>query len=156
LVLEDSLPSVIEYTTKQLQDLQVDIKFQTKVVASTQSPGGRQQLSLSSGDKLETDMYIPTFGLLPNSSYVPAEFLKSTGYVVVDEHLEVKGTKGVWAIGDVTEVENSQVMPSDRQSAYVAKSITSILSGKTAPPYKAKANGKNTVIVAAVGMANRS
>jgi NADH dehydrogenase FAD-containing subunit len=128
---------VSKTATKDLQNLKVDIKLQTKAMGSAQMPNGRQELTLSGGEKLITDMYIPTFGLIPNSSYIPTKFLHANGSVTVDEYLEFKGAGAVWAIGDVSDVEQSQFISCDRQSAYLAKNITFILSNNTPLPYKA-------------------
>jgi len=126
----------------------VDIKLQTKVMDSAQMPNGQQELTLSGGDKLITDMYIPTFGLIPNSSYIPAKFLNTNGSVTVDEYLQVKTAGAVWAIGDVSDVEPSQFICCDRQSAYLAKNIISILSNKTPLPYKVATSRMITFLVA--------
>ncbi len=99
-------------------------------------PNGQTELLLSTGEKLVTDLYIPTFGLTPNSSYFPSEFLDANGYVVVDLYLKVLGTKDVWAIGDVSACEWSQFIPADKQSAYLAKALVLVLNGKTPSPYK--------------------
>lgn len=100
-------------------------------------PDGRQELLLSSGEKLVTDLAIPTFGLVPNSSYVPKKFLNTNGYVVVDEHLKVKNAESVWAIGDISDTEFSQFLSCDRQSTHVAKAISFILrDDKILPPYQ--------------------
>jgi NADH dehydrogenase FAD-containing subunit len=117
-------------------------------MGSAQMPNGRQELTLSGGDKLITDMYIPTFGLIPNSSYVPAKFLNANGSVTVDGYLKVKGAGAVWAIGDVSDVEPSQFISCDRQSAYLAKNITFILSNKTPLPYKVATSRMITFLVA--------
>jgi hypothetical protein len=61
--LEESLEGVCKIATRELQNLNVGIKLQTRVVGSIQLGDGRQGLTLSSGDKLLTDMYIPAFGL---------------------------------------------------------------------------------------------
>ena len=111
-------------------------------------PNGQHELTLSSGDKLVTDMYIPTFGLVPNSSYVPAKFLNANGSVMVDEYLNVKGAGAVWAIGDVSDVEPSQFIFCDRQSSYLAKNITLVLSNRTSTPYKVATSRMITFLVA--------
>jgi len=82
------------------------------------------------------DMYIPTYGLIPNSSYIPTKFLNENGYAMVDEFLNLKGAKDVWAIGDVSEVENSSYIYADKQSEYLAKNLTLLLSGKKMVSYK--------------------
>jgi NADH dehydrogenase FAD-containing subunit len=131
--------------TSALQTLKVDIKLQTRVTSSTRLANGREELTLSSGDKLTTDMYIPTFGVDPNSSYMPAPFLNANGFVMVDDFLQVKGAHDVWAIGDVSDVEPPQFIYCDRQSAYLSKNIISLLSGKTPLPYKVAASSKISV-----------
>ncbi|KAK9350503.1 hypothetical protein V1523DRAFT_428982 [Lipomyces doorenjongii] len=92
-ILEQAIPSVSKTATKLLEGLKVNIKYKTKVSGSAQTPEGRQELTLASGDKLVADLYISTFGLVPNSSYVPAKFLNANGFVTVDEYLKVKGTE---------------------------------------------------------------
>lgn len=114
----------------------MDIKLHTKLINSAQTPGGRQELILSSGERIAADLTIPTFGLVPNSSYIPQKFLNAHGYVVADEYLKVKNAGSVWAVGDVCDIEYSQILSCDRQSAYVAKAVSSTLGGdKIPPPY---------------------
>jgi len=123
----------------------VDIKFQTKVMGSAQMPDGRQNLTLSGRDSLITDMYIPAYGLIPNSAYVPVKFLNANGSVVADDYLKVKGADGVWAIGDVSDVEPSQFITCDKQSIHLAKNITSILSNKAPLRYKVATSRMRTL-----------
>jgi len=121
---------------KYLQDLKIEVKLQKKVMSSAQTSDGHHKITLSDGEVLTTDMYIPTFGLIPNSSYVPEKFLNDNRTVKVDEFLKVKDTENVWAIGDVSGIENSQYKTCDTQSAYVSKSITTILNKNTPNSYK--------------------
>ncbi|KAF1845718.1 FAD/NAD(P)-binding domain-containing protein [Cucurbitaria berberidis CBS 394.84] len=136
-VLPESPTSVSKLTTQALHNMHVELKLETKVIGSTQMPNGGQELQLSTGKTLTTDMYIPTFGLIPNSSFIPARFLNAHGFAAVDTHLQLKGTTDVWALGDVCDVEYCQYVSCDRQSTYVAKSIVAILGGKMTAPYKA-------------------
>lgn len=122
---------------KSFEGLNVDVKLQTKVKNAVPLPNGQKELILVGGEPLITDMYIPTFGLAPSSSYVPAKFLNANGFVVVDEYLQVKGAGPVWAIGDVCDAETPQFVHCDKQSAHLAKSMSAMLSNGTALPYKA-------------------
>ncbi|KAK9427249.1 hypothetical protein V1505DRAFT_334675 [Lipomyces doorenjongii] len=140
-ILEQAIPSVSKTATKLLEGLKVNIKYKTKVSGSAQTPEGRQELTLASGDKLVADLYISTFGLVPNSSYVPAKFLNANGFVTVDEYLKVKGTENVWAIGDVSDLEPQQFMFADKQSTHLAKNIVLILTKKTPLPHKLGTKG---------------
>lgn len=145
-ILEESPASVQKLATKALQDLDVHIKFNTRAAASKPTsntstdddkPHQQQQLTLTLSDNttLLTHMYIPTFGLVPNSGYIPARFLNPGGFVLVDEFLNIRGSmdtddaepalvlKDVWALGDVADVEYAQFISCDKQSAHLAKNI---------------------------------
>ena len=135
-ILSDTPPSVSKYATTALQDLGVTIKLNAKVVDTYDIEDGQKVLLLSDGTKLGADLYIPTFGLIPNSTYVPAKALNSKGFVMVDGHLKVKGLEDVWAIGDVSDIEPCQFITCDRQSVYLAKSLVATLQGRTPPLYK--------------------
>jgi NADH dehydrogenase FAD-containing subunit len=108
----------------------VEIKLNTKVDGSVQAGDGRQTLTLSGGNTLTTDLYIPTFGVIPNSSYIPEKYLNANGFVVVDDYLKVKGLENVWAIGDISGHEPPQFLFADKQAGHLAKNILLILSNK--------------------------
>lgn len=91
-------------------------------------------------------MYIPTFGLIPNSSYIHAKFLDANGFVVVDEYLRAKGVEDVWAIGDVSAIEPAQLIHCDKQSAHLAKSLMLILNNKTPLPCKVTTSRKTNLL----------
>ncbi|PVH74815.1 FAD/NAD(P)-binding domain-containing protein [Cadophora sp. DSE1049] len=135
-VLPDVPASVSALTTKELQSLNVTIAPSTKVLSSHALPTGQHSLTLSTGQTLLTDMYIPTFGLLPNSSYIPSKFLAANGAAVVDSYLRVKGASDIWAIGDVSALEPPQFIVTNKQSAHLAKNIVALLSGKTERAYR--------------------
>ncbi|KAK9366156.1 hypothetical protein V1509DRAFT_630693 [Lipomyces kononenkoae] len=145
-ILEGAIASVSKTAIDLLQSLKVDIKLQTKIIGSAQTPDGRQELTLSDGDKLITDMYIPTFGVRPNSSYAPTKYLNTDGFVMVDDYLKVKGVEDVWAIGDVSDLEPPQFMFANKQSAHLAKNIILILSNKKPLPYKSGTRGMGVQI----------
>ena len=145
-VLEDTPASVQKYTLKALENLKVDVKLQTKVTGSVQLPDGRQELTLSTGAKLTADMYVPTFGLTPNSSYIPTTYLNAHGSVMVDEFLRVRGVRDVWAIGDVSDVESWQFITCDRQSTHLAKNMISMMNNKPPLPYKIAASRMSTLL----------
>lgn len=124
------------YVQKELRKLKVNLKLNTKVQNSTSLQSGQTELLLSTGEKLATDLYIPTFGLIPNSSFLPTELLDAKCYVVVDSYLKVIGVEDVWAIGDVSACEWSQVIPANKQSTHVAKNILLLLNNKQPLPYR--------------------
>jgi NADH dehydrogenase FAD-containing subunit len=90
-------------------------------------------------------MYIPAFGLVPNSSFVPAQYLDSKGLVAVDEHLNIPGHSNVWALGDVCATEGMQLLTGTKQSEYVAKDVLGTLSGKQNIGYKPATRREYTI-----------
>jgi apoptosis-inducing factor 2 len=104
---------------------------------------GKYELRLKDGSMLATDLYIPAFGVTPNSSYVPKKHLNPHGYVIVNEFQRVKGTDNVWALGDVTDLENTQLKKFMPQAAHLARNIALILDNKPPVPYKPATSRKS-------------
>ncbi|KUJ13614.1 FAD/NAD(P)-binding domain-containing protein [Mollisia scopiformis] len=145
-ILEAAIPSVQKVATQLLQNLKVKTKLKTQVVSSVEGADGRHILELSSGEKLIADVYLPTFGVAPNSSYIPKQFLNDRGFVIVDDYLKVKGADNVWAIGDVSDREPPQFLFADGQSAHIAKNIIKILSSQPSLPYKDGVRGMGLTV----------
>ncbi|TVY49390.1 Oxidoreductase [Lachnellula occidentalis] len=144
-VLEGTPASVTKTATKQLRDLKVTIKTSSKVMGDAKMPDGRTELTLSGGEKIITDLYLPALGLVPNSSYLPHSLVNTAGFVKVDEFLRVKGTTDVWALGDVADVQRPQYVNTEKQSVHVAKSVVAVLKG--AQPVKYKKEEKDMLAV---------
>jgi NADH dehydrogenase FAD-containing subunit len=143
-ILPTTPANVTKYATQALQSLGVTIRYHTTVVNTSSLPDGTEQtLHFSNGETLITNMYIPAFGLLPNSAFVPSKYLNTDGFVTLDPYLKLKGTTNAWALGDVCDVEGMQALSCDRQSVYVAKSVVALLSGKNTMPYKPMASRKS-------------
>ncbi|KAN0099518.1 putative apoptosis-inducing factor [Hyaloscypha variabilis] len=145
-ILENAIPSVSKTATQLLQNLHVEIRLNTKVDGSVQAADGPQTISLSGGKTLSADVYIPTFGVIPNSSYIPNKYVNANGFVIVDDYLKVKGLEDVWAIGDVSDREPPQFMFADKQATYLAKNILLILSKKAPLPYKDGTRGMGLTV----------
>lgn len=140
-VLENRPASVSKTALKQLDVLGVDVRLNTKAKDPVTLPDGKQELTLSGGEKIVVDLYVPTFGVLPNSSFVPSQYLDPQGFVQVDQYLQAKGAEGVFAIGDVNNSEAPQFWFVEKQSVHIAKNLILSLSGKAPVPYKASATG---------------
>ena len=135
-ILEGTPQSVSKTATKKLQSLDVTIRLKTKILSSAKMPDGRTELTLADGQKIATDLYIPTVGLTPNSSYVPQNLLNPDGFVIVDEYLRVRSTTDVWAVGDVSNVQRPQFVNTDKQSVHVVKNIGLLMKGKNIIRYQ--------------------
>jgi NADH dehydrogenase FAD-containing subunit len=129
-VLEGTPASVSRFAAKKLHELKVTVKLETKILGEAKMPDGRTELTLSDGQKIVTDLYLPTVGVSPNSSYVPHNLLNANGFVIVDEFLRVKGTKDVWAVGDISSIQKPQFVNTHKQSVHLAKNIGLLMKGK--------------------------
>lgn len=134
-------PSIIQGAEKELRRMHVKIVPSTKVTGVTTLSSGETELTLSSGEKLLTDLYLPTTGLLPNTQYLPPNLLNGKGEVMVDENLRVKGTNDVWAVGDVVDIQRSGFMITGAQAQHLVKNVDLVLKKQNPLAYKVPAKG---------------
>ena len=87
----------------ELEALNVKIMTHTRVMSATTTPTGKRVLDLGTGGKnnnemdmnlattiLETNLYIQTFGVRPNTAFVPAAMLDLDGRVKVDKKIRYR------------------------------------------------------------------
>jgi len=90
--------------------LGVSVVYNTRVVNATPN-GKKTSLTLSKGDKLEVDLYIPAHGVLPNSEWIPKNLLNERGYVKTDPTLRVEGAgPRVYGLGDVASYSRNSMI----------------------------------------------
>jgi len=104
-------PAIAKEAEQKLHRLGVEVKYNTKVTSSSASPSqqpdqpSQTKLTLSDSTTLHTDLYIPSIGVTPLSSYVPSHLLDSRGHVLATEGtLRASDLAGprVYALGDIT------------------------------------------------------
>ncbi|KAK4220829.1 apoptosis-inducing factor B [Podospora fimiseda] len=125
--------------TNELKKLNVTIKYNSRVVNTTQIDEGKTEIQLENGEKITTDLYLPTIGMIPNTEYISQQYLDVTKKtVLVDEFLRVGGvsTQNVWAAGDVVSKPRAGFMITQKQAASVAKNLELVLSDKAPVPAK--------------------
>ncbi|KAI9171123.1 Oxidoreductase ptaL [Paramyrothecium foliicola] len=121
---------------RELLALGVEVRKGVRAVGTEALPGGRTKVLLQDGGSIETDLYLPTTGLVPNSSFLPAEFLTAKKFADVDNEFRVKAAKDVWALGDVVSRPRAAWLETEPQCAGVAKNIELAISGKPQVPVK--------------------
>lgn len=95
----DSSAAAVE---RELVKLGVEIRKNTRSEGTEEMADGKTQVLLAGGDKIVTDLYLPTMGLVPNSEFLPAEFLTDRKYADVDDEFRVKASAdNTWALGDL-------------------------------------------------------
>lgn len=89
-----------------------------------------------SGQKHPFDMIFWAVGSRPNTDYMAPKYLSDRGEIRVDEHFQVEGLKGVFAMGDIAAInEPNKAMYAGGHSQTVSKNILDYLAGK---PLKAR------------------
>ncbi|KYK59347.1 apoptosis-inducing factor [Drechmeria coniospora] len=116
---------------RELAKLGVDVRKGVKALETdSKRPDGKTLVTLSDGDELLTDYYMPTVGLVPNTKFLPTELLTPSHYVDVDECMRVRGAEDMWAVGDVVSKPRAGLLFTEAQAAGVVKNITLALLGK--------------------------
>lgn len=100
---------------REITKLGVQIRKSTRVVGSKEVAGGKTEVSLENGEKITTDLYLPTMGLTPNTEYLDPKLLNERKYANVDEFYRVKGAENVWACGDIVSIPRAGFMITDKQ-----------------------------------------
>jgi NADH dehydrogenase FAD-containing subunit len=136
LLTESMPPNMAQGAESQLKKMHVHVVKGVKIMRSTPTGDGKTELSLDNGEKMVTDLYLPTVGVIPNTEYVPKNLLNDKGQVGVDEFLRVKNAQDVWAAGDITDLDFAQIVYADKQATAVAKNLDLVLRGKEPAPYK--------------------
>jgi NADH dehydrogenase FAD-containing subunit len=132
LQVSNVLPSVSQIAEKGLQKLGVELVRNTKVEAmkTKGEDAAPTTLTLSNGSTLVTDLYLPLFGVKVNTAFVPSTLLDTAGNIILDKSLRVSGTKNIWGIGDVGNLEPKQVTVIDGQIIHLSAALDSVLTGE--------------------------
>lgn len=109
------------------------VKFGT-IIASDLVDNG--EVLLTSGEKLEANLFLPTYGQQPNTDFLHSQSLDEHGFVKVDERLEVSGLENVFAVGDMSNKEPPQYIFLERQASHMANNVIRLLKGEQLVPYK--------------------
>ncbi|KAI4863321.1 FAD/NAD(P)-binding domain-containing protein [Hypoxylon rubiginosum] len=139
----DSLASNV---AGELAKLGVGIRRSARVEGARELPDGKTEVLLAGGDKIVTDLYLPTMGMAANTEYLPAELLTDRKFVDIDEFYRAKGAKDVWAAGDIVWKPRGSFVLADKQAGGVAKNIDLALKGK--PPVVVKTLPMDVLMVA--------
>ncbi|KAI0521321.1 hypothetical protein F5B22DRAFT_569392 [Xylaria bambusicola] len=122
--------SIAGNVASELKKVHVTIRANARVASTNNLPDGKTEIVLENGEKLVTDLYLPTMGMIPNTDFLPVEVLTDKKFVDIDEFYQVKGTDNIWAAGDVVWKPRGSFVLTDKQAAGVAKNIDAVLKGK--------------------------
>jgi NADH dehydrogenase len=133
-VLATMKPRTQRLAVAKLQARGVELRLGTRITEAW--PGGVQT---SDGDTIATDTVVWTAGIKPVSEVATMPFEKAKdGRILVNEHLQVPGLDGVYALGDCAFLEQGKGLGpypptfqvAFRQGRVCAKNITNSIKGK--------------------------
>ncbi|KAK3339635.1 putative FAD binding protein [Lasiosphaeria hispida] len=145
LVIPDALPlappakpGVRDAVRAELEKRKVRIVPNTRVTAATATttPAGSTttlELTTKSGamQTLVADVYLPAFGVRPNTAFAPARLLAASGQFKQTHRLRAEGYENVFIIGDAGDLEETRALYTDNQMNYVARALLALLTGGT-------------------------
>jgi NADH dehydrogenase FAD-containing subunit len=126
-------PSIRQTVEKDLQKLGVKLVRNTRVEGvgvKGEGEAAKTALTLSNGSTLVADLYLPLFGVQVNTGFVPASLLDSTGSIILDKTMRVKGAENIWGIGDVGNLEPKQVTVIDAMIIHLSAALDAVLTGE--------------------------
>lgn len=147
------LRGVSQIVERDLQKLGVQLVRNTQVKGVQTKAKGEEDaaaqttLTLSDGSTLVADLYLQLFGVNVNTSFVPASILDSAKNLILDKTMRVVGTKNVWGIGDVGNLEPKQLTVTDAQIIHLSAAIDSVLTGEDGQVKEYKPSGKTMIFI---------
>src|SRR6185437_9983 len=147
-------PLLAEAAAGNLEPRHVEVRLRTRL---TSAEGGR--IRLDDGEEFPAGTVVWTAGIAPSplarNAGLPVD---AAGRIIVSEILAVKGTDGVWALGDCATVPDlaagggalcaPTAQHAYRQARRLAGNITAALRGGTPRPYRHASAGS----VASLGL----
>lgn len=133
-----------------LEGLGVEVVRGARVVGAAAAEGeekGKTTLTLSSGATVAVDLFLPTYGVRPNTSFAPAELLDGGGSVRVGPTLRVRGLDDVWALGDAADVEAKVANVVEPQVVHLAANLDAVLAGTGPGVAEYKPSGRLMIFV---------
>jgi apoptosis-inducing factor 2 len=125
--------------------------------------GRRRELTSSDG-KTQTavaEVYLPAFGVKPNTEFAPAHLLAPSGQIKQTTRLRAEGYDNVFVIGDAGNLEDTRAIATDAQTHYLAKALQAYFTGAETAVEEYKPSegfmlsvsiGKNTGVSQAMSM----
>ncbi|KAI0491134.1 putative FAD binding protein [Xylaria cf. heliscus] len=99
-----------------------------KTVTLTRADGTTQMLT--------ADLVVPTFGIIPNTSFAPEELLDTgSGALKQGADLRVPGHKNIFVLGDAGNLQPAQAAHTDAQTRHLMTQLNSYFRGEALKPY---------------------
>jgi len=152
------LPEAFQRKVKQqMASLNIDLHLGAKADLSPADFGdkpfleGERTIKLANGKTVQADLVFNCMGNKLATSMYPAEWLDEHQAVKVAPTLLVNGTKNVFALGDITDIEESKLsyIASRGHAPVVAANVLAVAKG--APPSKTHKPATKPMMVVPLG-----
>lgn len=144
-------PSVGRQAEAELAKMKVELLHKVRVDRAEDLGGDGTRLTLSDGRTLVVDLFLPLYGVRPNTSFVPARFLDASGSARVDKTLRVVGSENIWAIGDASNVEVKMATRAERQIGHLHPNLEAVLLGRGDAALAEYKPGETTLMFVTIG-----
>lgn len=142
-VLYDAMPAVRTAAEKDLAKLGVKLVYNNRATLGGQvdnddpDDAGRKVIQLSNGGSLIADLFLPLYGVVVNTSFVPSQFLDWEGNLKLQPDMRVVGADNIWGIGDVGNLDPKQLIVLDAQIVHLQTALEAVVTGSgDAQPYQ--------------------
>ncbi|TRX89076.1 hypothetical protein FHL15_009993 [Xylaria flabelliformis] len=141
LPLEDKIKqSVRETARRELKKLNVRYIGGARVATKTSDDGTKaKSVTLTRADgttqTITADLVVPTFGLVPNTSFAPEGMRAASGCLRQGEDLRVPGYKNIFVLGDAGDLQPAQAANTDTQTRHLMTQFNSYFRGEAIQPY---------------------
>lgn len=134
-----------------LEKMGVEVRANIKVTGETKRSDGVSELVLSTGETIEADLHIPTWGITPNSEFLPKELLDNGGWVQTDKYLKTPTYSNVWALGDITHWGNRKLTTIEAMHDIVKVNLLATINGKSETEFKEYKHSDALMLVVPIG-----
>lgn len=150
-ILRGTSRKVAAHAKKALEARGVTFIVGQRVVSPAMGQEVADAVRTDAGQEIAADLIYWAVGARPNTEFFPSDERTADGLIPVDEWLRVKGYEGVYALGDIADVnEVNKALYIMGQVKVVAKNIRANLAGR--PPSKAyKRQTGNEMMVVTLG-----
>lgn len=115
-----------------------------KIAGVTEAAGGRKLLEIAKTDEdggastetIEADLFIPTFGVSYNTTFVPVGMRDATGRLHQDTHLRAPGHANVFVVGDAGNLQPPQAAFVTPQVQHLVRQFARYLETGEVAEYK--------------------
>ena len=143
-------PALGKKAERKLKGLGIDVIYNSRVTNNSTTKDGRTTVTLSNGDVLEADYFVPAYGVSPNSAWLPKSLLNERNYLITNaETLRVdEAGPRVYALGDITAYSRNNIWDIINGLPVLTVNMKRDLLSYNALLPDAKPSGKDRVVTA--------